>query len=413
MAYYNGKNDFLVRCSTPTQEKTIDIKENGSKAITPDAGYALSKVTINTNVEGEKQNYCLVRFYNDDRTTLLYEIIVPYGTSAVYAGETPISTKSEPLTEYIFNGFEPSTANVTEDMNCYAVYEENILTDPSRLNATSWEQISAYSREGVAENYFSVGDKKAITLNGTVGTLELNNTPLFVYIIGFDHNKDITGDTGITFGTFKNADGKDVALKDSRNGTGLDGTKYFNMNHWGKYNYGGWAASDLRYDILGSTNVAPSNYGTRKTTSSVGYDATATCATNPVANTLMAALPTDLRAVMKPMTIYTDNKGGGSNVEENVTPSVDYLPLLADFEVFGIRKWSNEFEKNKQAQYEYFAVGNSTIKYNPSNTNSWVRWWMRSPLSTNDGSFCAVNSSGTSNADEASSSQPLAPIFLV
>lgn len=51
--------------------------------------------------------------------------------------------------------------------------------------------------------------------------------------------------------------------------------------------------------MLGSTNT---NDG----------DATATTATNPVANTLMAALPSDLRAVMQPMTIYTDNTGGGS-----------------------------------------------------------------------------------------------------
>ena len=35
---------------TPTQEKTIDITENGTHTINPDDGYALSKVTANVNV---------------------------------------------------------------------------------------------------------------------------------------------------------------------------------------------------------------------------------------------------------------------------------------------------------------------------------------------------------------------------
>lgn len=45
----------------------------------------------------------------------------------------------------------------------------------------------------------------------------------------------------------------------------------------------------------------------------VGYDASENCATTPVANTLMAALPSELRVHMKPMTIYTDNVGAATN----------------------------------------------------------------------------------------------------
>lgn len=36
---------------TPTEEKTININENGSTVVTPTVGSALSKVTVNTNVE--------------------------------------------------------------------------------------------------------------------------------------------------------------------------------------------------------------------------------------------------------------------------------------------------------------------------------------------------------------------------
>lgn len=34
-----------------SQEKTVEITENGTTEVVPDAGYALSKVTVNTNVE--------------------------------------------------------------------------------------------------------------------------------------------------------------------------------------------------------------------------------------------------------------------------------------------------------------------------------------------------------------------------
>ena len=37
--------------STPTEEKTVDITDNGTTVVTPTAGSALSKVTVNTNVE--------------------------------------------------------------------------------------------------------------------------------------------------------------------------------------------------------------------------------------------------------------------------------------------------------------------------------------------------------------------------
>ena len=34
-----------------SQEKTVEITENGTTEVVPDAGFSLSKVTVNTNVE--------------------------------------------------------------------------------------------------------------------------------------------------------------------------------------------------------------------------------------------------------------------------------------------------------------------------------------------------------------------------
>lgn len=393
---------------TPLQEKTVDITANGTVIVLPDDKYALSKVTVNTNVEGEGiPGFHEVRFFNDDRTTLLYTVYVASGTSAIYAGETPVSTEDS---TYIFQGFEPAANNVTSDLDCYAVYESAIGT----LDETSWDNISKVSADGTAENYFAVGDTKMIHIEGTVGTLSVNGD-YGVYILGFNHNSEVEGN-GITFGTFKTASdgGINVALCDANyNSNKTDGTKTFNVQHWGYNNHGGWAGCDMRYDILGSTDVAPSGYGAAKTTSVVGYDATETCATNPVENTLMAALPADLRAVMKPMTVYTDSKGNSSNVEANVTASVDYLPLLAEFEVFGTRKYANKYEQNKQAQYAYFAAGNSQVKYRHSATASSVTWWERSAYYSTGYTFCRVTDSGSAHTNYSDYSNGLAPIFKV
>ena len=288
------------------------------------------------------------------------------------------------------------------------------------LNDQTWAEIRQVSDAGKGSEYWNVGDRKAVTINGTVGTLAVNTT-LYAYILGFNHNSAKEGN-GIQFGTFKSAlsGGTDVCLIDSyyNQYQSYNGTKYFQMNHWGSSsnyntNYGGWKACDMRYDILGSTNKAPSGYGAQKTTSVVGYDAPANTATSPVANTLMAALPADLRAVMKPITKYTDAVGNSSNVAANVKTSVDYLPLLAEFEIFGTRSYANQYEQNSQVQYDYYKSGNSKVKYRHSATGSTATWWERSPYYTNDSTFCIVPTGGNANNSAASLSSGLAPAFMV
>ena len=283
------------------------------------------------------------------------------------------------------------------------------------LNDQTWAEIRQVSDAGQGSSYWSVGDRKAVLVNGTVGTLAVNQT-LYVYILGFNHNSAKEGN-GIQFGTFKTAlsGGTDVCLVDgSYNSYKTDGSKIFNMNHWGNYNYGGWKACDLRYDILGSTNKAPVNYGKARATSDTGYDAPTNTATSPVANTLMAALPADLRAVMKPITKYTDNKGNSSDVAANVTSSLDYLPLLAEQEIFGgNRTYSNQYEKNSQVQYAYYSAGNSKVKYRHSATGSTAYWWERSPLYYTASTFCNVYTNGNAGNYNAGNSGGLAPAFMV
>lgn len=371
---------------------------------------ALQNITNNKNLYAvftEQTRTYSVYFYNEDNTLLQTITNVPYGGSATYTGETPFKSQ-----DYEFTGWLPLPSNISGDTSCYAQFEKieqaDYITD-------SWDVISQRSIAGTAQNYYSVGDCKPIELNGTMGTLTFDHETLYVYILGFNHNSTYEPN-GITFGGFKTAatNGVDVALCDNYyNSTSTDGSKWFNQSHWGNYNYGGWKGSDMRYDILGSTNVQPSGYGSTPATSKVGYDATSTCATTPVDHTLMSCLPSDLRAAMKPMTKYTDNKGNSSNTSGNVTSSIDYLPLLSEFEIQGNRTYANQYEQNKQAQYAYYSAGNSKVKYNHSEASSAVAWWARSPYYGDNSLFCGVNTGGAADGSLARYSRGVAPAFLI
>lgn len=330
------------------------------------------------------------------------------GTLSVTSSATGVATVSRSGNTVTVSHVNQTNGEATITVSCTAgtnysapasktvkVTAEFIL---ATLNDNSWAAIHSVS--GTGASYWAVGDRKAVAVSGTVGTQAVNGT-YYAYIIGFNHNSSKEGN-GITFGTFKTAlsGGTDICLVDGKyDGYSTNGTKYFNMNHSSNTNSGGWKGCDLRYDVLGSTNT---NDG----------DATATTATNPVANTLMAALPSDLRAVMQPMTIYTDNTGGGSDNASYVTKTTDYLPLLAEYEIFGTRTYANSAEKNYQAQYAYYSAGNSKVKYRHSATGSTAWWWERSPNYNNSNNFCNVNTNGNANNNNARYSNGVAPDFV-
>lgn len=333
------------------------------------------------------------------------------GTISVVSNNTGIATVSRSGNTVTVNNVNQTTGNTTITVSCtagtnYTAPSSQSVTVEAKfvssvLNENDWSVIKSVADASQGANYWAVGDRKAVTVNGTVGTQAINGT-YYVYILGFDHNSSREG-TGITFGTFKTAlsGGTDICLVDSHyNDYSTGGQKWFNMNHSSNTNSGGWKGCDLRYDVLGSTNSNNNDAGT-------------TTATSPVSGTLMAALPSDLRAVMKPMNIYTDNTGGGSNTASYVTKSVDYLPLLAEYEIFGTRSYANSAEQNYQAQYQYYKNGNSKVKYRHSSTSSTAYWWERSPHYGYSVAFCFVYTNGTADDHAARNSYGLAPAFRV
>lgn len=286
-----------------------------------------------------------------------------------------------------------------QDSEKSAGVEVTKSASPKTLEESTWAEIAQVSanKQWNAMGW-KVGDSKTITLNGTVGTLALDNYQCKVYIIGFDHNAENEGQ-GISFGMLEGVDGKQLCLVDKYYDSLTSDVMGFSMNLL-QTNAGGWKAAKMRKTILGSTDVE-------------NGDATPDTIANPAANTLMAALPADLRAVLKPITKYTDNVGNFSEDASGVSPTIDYLPLMAEFELFETDEYTNSNEKTHQAQYEYYKSGKSKIKYQQNNVASAAKWWLRSPALGFDDAFCLVDADGTAYRNVSSREYGVAPVFLV
>ena len=244
------------------------------------------------------------------------------------------------------------------------------------LDENSWDAIKLVSSLGKGANYWSVGDCKQITMNGKVSDgLTLTNYSAWVYIIGFNHNAEREGN-GIAFQGFKaTKNGTPVCLTDSGYDNYKSSGTWFNMNNEDP-NSGGWQASLMRKNVM------------------------------PL---IKAAFPADLRAVIKPSTIFT-TQGSGDGA---CTATEDDVFLLAEFEVFGSRTKASTQEPNYLKQYSYYSAGNSKVKYNHNATATAADWWERSPASVNSSNFCHVTNSGSASIYSAVYSNGVSPTFKV
>ena len=213
-------------------------------------------------------------------------------------------------------------------------------------------------------------------MNGKVSDgLTLTNYSAWVFIIGFNHNAEREGN-GIAFQGFKaTKNGTPVCLTDSGyKNTKTSGT-WFNMNN-SQSNTGGWKASLMRKNVM------------------------------PL---IKAAFPSDLKAVIKPSTIFT-TQGSGDGA---CTATEDEVFLLAEYEVLGTRTAASSQEPNYLKQYAYYSAGNSKVKYKHDATSTAVSWWERSPFSTNSYEFCSVYTSGSATRYDARYSIGVSPAFKV
>ena len=251
-----------------------------------------------------------------------------------------------------------------------------------KLNEYTWAEISRISLADKAVEYgFKVGDAKEVTLNGTVGygssKRTFNNQKYWVYIIGINHNEAKEG-KGIAFQGFKTAQsgGIDIAVTD----TNYDNRDSGMVMNGSSTNVGGWNGSWAHTTCMAQWKNC---------------------------------FPSDLQAVIRTTTLYTDNTGNGSTSASAVTSNSNEVYYLAEYEVFGSNTWANTNEPAQQAQYAYYQAGNSKVKYRSDNTSSAARWWLRSPDSSSGNTFCTVGSDGSDSARTAHRSNGSAPCFKV
>ena len=221
------------------------------------------------------------------------------------------------------------SVNVVSGTTSYALTLSFVSTT---LNNNEWSVIKSVSDAGQGANYWSIGDRKAVTLPGTMSKLSLSNFTTYAFTIGFNHNASVEGANRIHFQIGKTAltGGTDVCLV---SGYSDDSDFYMNTSNT---NSGGWNSSYMRTKILGTSLSSYSG-------------------------TFIGVLPAALRAVLKSVTKYTNNTGN-STAASAVTATTDYVFLLSEYEVFGSTTYANSNEASKQAQYAYYSAGNSKIK---------------------------------------------------
>ena len=248
------------------------------------------------------------------------------------------------------------------------------------FNNNSWDDIKAAVNAGIAASYWKVGDRKAVTLNGTVGTKSFSNTTTYCYILGFDHNTSIESNgehtIHIGFGASALNDGAYIAYIDSSYDN-TTSTSCFNMNT-SLTNSGGWNSCQMK------STICPA---------------------------FKNALPSDLQSNIRAVTKW-QNDGNSTSGQS----SSNEIWLLSEMEIFGSAKWSN-YTAN-QLQYDFYKgvtdwSAAPKIKYKDTSTSEAVWWWDRSARSDGGGNFCSVSTNGSAFNDSANRSLGFAPCLCL
>lgn len=265
------------------------LELTGSDPTVNDALYALS----------QKGSPAEVRVYGDTGTTVTMtrgsKTLTGTVASTGYATLYPTELGDWTIV-FTYNGSQKTKVYTLEVIGIVYVYP---FVVGATLEATTWDNIAVVSKFGQAQNYWKVGDRKNITVNGVTYAAQ---------IIGFDHDTLTTADgsrtkAGITF-----------QLVDCMATT-------YPMNS-SNTNANGWRGSAMRTSTMA---------------------------------TLLNQLSTDLKNVLK----FVNKVSSVGNNSSGLETTSDKLFLLSEIEIFGATQYSYAGEGK---QYEYYAAGNSTIK---------------------------------------------------
>lgn len=299
--------------------------------------------------------------------------IGPNGISVIELKETG---------EYAIHAEKNGTPHdVTLIINYTGTYEVDINIE-ERFSTVNTAAIPAITKAGIASSIWAIGDTREVKLNGIVGAYNFSNETTYMFIIAFDHNSSVemNGEHHIVCSFAKSAatGGKDIAFVDSQYDTSTS-SACFHMNS-SNTNSGGWASSYMRQTVCSQfKNVIPS----------------------------------DLQAVLRTRTIYTDNNGNATNNASDVTATTDTVYIPSEFEVQGSRSYANSYEKDHQQQLAYYKNGASKIRYKSNDTSTAVWWWCRSPRYSSSSGFCYVSTDGSPDYIGAYFAYGFAPLITL
>lgn len=213
------------------------------------------------------------------KSRVFYDIVDIYDSVVdAYSDNAPTSAA---VAEYVQSELAPvaEAAGIAKEMSekiLHGIFGDTLPS--TTLADNSPAVIRQVASLGLGANFWSVGDKVGIQVNGTVGAVSLNGV-YYAYIIGFNHNKNIEG-LGIDFQFGKTADGTSIAFVDEYYNDATPSVvavdTAFKMNTT-KSNAGGWESSYMR---------------------------------NTICPAFFAALPTEWQAVISEAVKYSDNTGG-------------------------------------------------------------------------------------------------------
>lgn len=346
---------------------TLSVMGMGNYKGTKTANWSIAKATGSVSVNPSSLS---ISGANETATSTV--TVVGDGTVSVSSSDSSIATASISNDTVTVTSVAGGSATITVTLAAGTNYTGNsatisvsVVTISPTLSDNTPEQIKAAAQAGIASTLWSVGDK---TANISIGSFSgiAATTNIAAFILGFNHNSSQEGN-GIHFQFGKTTNGTDICF-------------YSLAMNSSMTNSGGWNGSNMR------TTHCPA---------------------------FLAALPSDWQAVIADCDKYSDNTGGGSDTASYVTKTTDKIFLLAEYEVFGARSYANSKEKDYQAQYAYYANGNSKIKYQHTSTGSACSWWLRSVHASSSNRFCSVYTSGSVYRGYADSGYGFAPGFSV
>lgn len=249
------------------------------------------------------------------------------------------------------------------------------------LDENDWATIQAVAQAGTGSSYWNVGDKKALVYS--------TNPTMYVFIIGFDHNKDIESNSlsTITFQIGKQyssiqEDYLDSVLSDEYyeedTPNSISSSAYYCMNGTGVGRNSGWVDSSMRLNHLNND-------------SGVGIFASGG-ALFEVYNYIL------------PITKYTDNVIDSDGSDSNTSATIEKSFLLSPVELLGKSLFQpggayagveSSKEIEMQEQYSYY-LNHTPVKYIVSqNVTDRANYWTRSKRFTHNYTTCYYLMTGT------------------